>query len=96
MPKFPPPEIPDWAAETGCPAPKAGESFHVYVKRLGLDFDDLTIDLCERTVDMANLRLASELRRRNPESFARYARRRLDDSHARYSYPRGQTHVGRQ
>lgn len=94
MPKFPPPEIPEWASATGCPLPKRGESFRTYVERLGLDFDDLTIELCERTADLANLRLASELRKRNPESFQRYAQQRFDDSQSRYSYSRGQTNPG--
>lgn len=96
MPEFPPPEIPGWAVEAGCPQPKRGESFQAYVERLGLDFDDLTIDLCEQTAGIANIRLASELRRRNPWSFERYAEQRWNDSHARYSYPRGQAHTGRQ
>lgn len=96
MPKFPPPEIPGWAAADGCPQPKAGESFRSYVKRLGLDFDDLTIDLDEHTASLANLRLASELRKRNPQSFARYAEKRLKDSHERYSYPGGQANSGSQ
>lgn len=91
MPKFPPPEIPEWASASGCPSPKPGESFRSYVERLGLDFDDLTIELCEQTAIMANVRLASELRRRTPESFKRYARQRFDDSQSRYSYSRGET-----
>lgn len=81
MPEFPPPEIPEWAIEAGCPAPERGESFQHYVERLGLDFEDLTIDLCERTVEIANVRLVSELRRRNPLSFERYADQRWYDSH---------------
>jgi hypothetical protein len=96
MPKFPPPELPQWAAEAGCPAPKRGESFRSYVERLGLDFDDLVFGLDARTAELANLRLSSELHRRNPDSFARYLERRIEDAQERYSYQSEHAQADRQ
>jgi hypothetical protein len=86
MTQWPPPEIPQWAREDGCPSPKEGESFRSYVERLGLDFDDLTIELDQQTADLANLRLAYALRSRNPESFARHIRKKAQAERERYSY----------
>jgi hypothetical protein len=69
---WPAPEIPRWAAESGCPLPLAGESFYEYVTRLGLDFDELVVDLDSRVPEMANQRLAAHLKHGAPTCFYRY------------------------
>lgn len=70
------PEPPAWALEAGLPAPLMGEGFQEYVSRIGLDFQDMTIDLDERTAEFANLRLASALQVACPASFKKHLKDR--------------------
>ena len=56
------PEPPEWALDAGLPKPEKGEGFFEYVTRLGLDPGPLLIDLNDRTMCMANLRLAHALK----------------------------------
>lgn len=74
---LPDPEIPVWAREAGCPPPRKGETFRSYVKRLGLDFEELILELNGSTAEIANLRLAAALRSAHPQAFDDYLERRL-------------------
>ena len=63
------PEPPQWALDAGIPYPLVGEGFTAYVTRLGLDSEALLEELNERTMCLANLRLATALQRSLPHYF---------------------------
>lgn len=63
------PEPPEWAIAAGLPEPSEGEGFSEYATRLGLDPDPLLADLEERTLCLANGRLATSLQRAMPHVF---------------------------
>ena len=69
---WPEPVIPHWAAAAGMPEPRPSEDFRSYVEAVGLNFEDLTVDLDWRTADLANVRLASRIQEDAPEAFTRY------------------------
>ena len=56
------PEPPSWALKAGLPSPHEGETFIPYVQRLGLQPEPLLVELTERTIVLANLRLAHTLK----------------------------------
>lgn len=66
------PSPPQWALEAGLPEPFHGEGFSEYVKRIGLDPGLLLEELQERTLCLANLRLATTLQRALPDAFDRH------------------------
>ena len=66
------PRVPEWARWSGIPEPRENEGFSEYTRRLGLDPDPLLAGLNDRTIELANMRLASELMRRSPDCFLRY------------------------
>ena len=72
------PKPPQWALAAGLPEPHTGEDFCAYVERLGIDCDELIVELTERTLPLANSRLAAKLTLECPEAWSRYkqARRR--------------------
>jgi hypothetical protein len=70
------PTPPRWALEAGLPAPRPRESFRKYVTRLGFDADELLVGLNERTLPLANGRLAAAIQYASPEAFSRYLRER--------------------
>lgn len=63
---------PEWALQAGLPNPVDGEGFSEYVSRLGLNPKSLLEDLNERTLCLANGRLATTLQREMPAAFDRY------------------------
>ena len=77
---LPSPKIPSWAESAGCPSPREKETFEEYVVRLGLDFDELVSDLTAATAEIANLRLAAELRNTHPQAFDGYLARRIEEA----------------
>lgn len=70
----PKPKLPLWA--NGCPKPKAKETFHEYVSRLGMDPEWLLQGLTPQTVEVANARLATALMRACPEQFWKHVHAR--------------------
>jgi hypothetical protein len=63
------PEPPAWALEAGLPAPTADEDFDAYCIRLGFDPESFHADLTERTMVIANRRLAHRLRLDMPRAW---------------------------
>jgi len=70
------PNPPQWALDAGLPAPRDGETYCAYVERLGLDCDELMVELTERTLPLANSRLAAAIARACPDTFDAYKRAR--------------------
>lgn len=66
------PEPPQWALAAGLPEPKKKEGFTEYVTRLGLDAEELLIDLTEQTSPLANGRLAATIRKTMPDAYDRF------------------------
>lgn len=66
------PEPPRWALEAGLPEPKKEEGFAEYVTRLGLDAEELLVELTAQTAPLANGRLATTLARAMPGARDRY------------------------
>ena len=63
------PSPPAWALDAGLPEPLQGEGFSEYVRRIGMDPDELLVELNERTLCLANGRLATSLQRALPDVF---------------------------
>lgn len=68
------PRPPNWALAAGLPAPDEDEAFLAYVTRLGYSGDDLLVDLDERTMSLANIRLGTKLQHSMPVAFDRHIR----------------------
>ena len=66
------PEPPKWALDAGLTLPRTGETFSQYVERLGLSCPELLDELTERTICLANLRLATRLQYEMPGIFRRH------------------------
>jgi len=69
------PRPPDWALAAGLPAPHEDESFLEYVTRLGYSGKELVAELDERTMTLANVRLANKLQQSMPVAFDRHVRK---------------------
>lgn len=69
---WPQPKPPQWALEAGLPAPKKDECFVSYVARLGIDADELLVELRAETASLANLRLGSYLISTMRKAFTRH------------------------
>lgn len=53
--------VPKWALEAGLPAPRKGESLVDYAQSIGLDTEELFIELTDRTAELAYYRLEKML-----------------------------------
>jgi hypothetical protein len=61
-----PAEPPAWAVAAGLPPAVPGEQFDAYCIRMGIDPEPLLVELTERTMPLANRRLAHHLRGEMP------------------------------
>jgi hypothetical protein len=72
------PRPPQWTLDAGLPEPHDDESFLAYVTRLGYSGGELLADLDERTMSLANVRLATKLQRSMPVEFDKHVDRLVD------------------
>jgi hypothetical protein len=66
------PEPPRWALDEGLPEPLGDETFIPYVQRLGLQAEPLLVELTQKTIPLANGRLATTLSRTMRPAFDRH------------------------
>lgn len=67
------PELPVWVLNLDLePRPVEGESFRGYCTRIGLDPDEVLVELKDQTAPLANCRLAHALRQRHHERYQRW------------------------
>jgi hypothetical protein len=73
------PRPPHWALHAGLPEPHADEGFCEYVIRLGFSDQEMLEGLTERTMPLANWRLATRLQRSMPQHFSEYIDRLVEE-----------------